>query len=108
MKKNKSLATEVAFWGRFVKISRLERKINTTVRNLLNVTTNDIKKTDEKRCRWYVHIKRIESDRLPKLFMNWEPEGRNGRCSKKRWRDNLREGLERYGLRGIENNGRTE
>ena len=48
-------------------------------------------------------------DRLPKLMMNWQPDGKNGTGRpKKRWRDNLREGLERYGLRGIENNGRRE
>ena len=48
-------------------------------------------------------------DRLHKLMMNWQPDGKNwtGR-PKERWRDNLREGLERYGLRGIENNGRRE
>ena len=43
------------------------------------------------------------SDRLPNLLMNWQPDGRNRRGRpKKRWKNNLGKGLERYGLRGIE------
>ena len=47
------------------------------VLSLLNVTTNIIKKIDEKRCRWYGHVKRMRNDRLPKLLMKWQPDIRN-------------------------------
>ena len=41
--------------------------------------------------------------RLQKLLMNWQSVRRNKRGRyKKRWKDNLREGLHRYGLREIE------
>ena len=57
---------------------------------------------NKKKCRWYGLIKRMGNDKLPKLLMNWQQDGRNRRgCLKKRWRDNLREGLERYKLREI-------
>ena len=58
-----------------------------------------MKKLDEKRCRWYCHVKGIGNERLSKLFVNSLSDGRNrrGRPEKKR-RDNLREGLERNGL----------
>ena len=98
----KLLATKIDFWSRSARISRLKKKTNTIVRNLLNVTTNVIMKIDEKWCRCYGHVKRMENDRLPKLLMNWQPEGRNRRrCLKKRWSDNLNEGLERCYLRDI-------
>ena len=48
----KLLSTEIDFWRQSASISTLKRKINTTVRNLLNVTTNVIKKIDERRGRW--------------------------------------------------------
>ena len=41
--------------------------------------------------------------------MNWQPDGRNGRGrSKKRWRDNLKETLGRFGLREIEAENRQQ
>ena len=68
-----------------------------------------IKKIDEKRCRWHGHVKRVGNDRLPKLLMNWQPDGRNRRGRpKKRWRHNLRKGLERYSQGEIETEGREQ
>ena len=51
----------------------------------------------------------MRNDRLTKLLMNRLPDGRNrsGR-PKKRWRYNLREVLERYGLREIEAENREQ
>ena len=61
----------------FARISRLERKTNITVRNLLNVTINVIKKIDGKRCRKHGQVNKMGYDRLQKLWMNWQPDGRN-------------------------------
>ena len=47
----KLLTTEMDFWRLLAIIFRLERKINNTVPNLLNVATNLIKKIDEKKCK---------------------------------------------------------
>ena len=53
--------------------------------------------------------KRVENDRLPKLLINWQPGGRNRRGRpKKSWRNNLREGLERYGLRDLKAGDREQ
>ena len=47
------------------------------------------------------------NDKLPKLLKNWQPNGKNKRGRpKKTWRDNLKEGLERYGQREIEEEDR--
>ena len=67
------------FWRKSAGISRLERKTNTTIRNILNVTANAVKKIDEKRCRWYGQLKRMGKDRQLKLLMNWKTYGRNRR-----------------------------
>ena len=71
--------------------------------------TNIIEKIDEKICRWYNHVKRMGNDRLPNLLMNWQPYGRNRRVlPNKRWRDNLKEGLERYDQIEIEVENREQ
>ena len=46
---------------------------------MFNMATNFIKKIDGKRCSWYSYVKRMGSDRLLKLLMNWKPDGRNRR-----------------------------
>ena len=43
------------------------------------MTTNLLKKIDKKRCRWYGQVKRMGNDRVPKIFMNWQPDGRSRR-----------------------------
>ena len=58
------------------RISRLERKTNTPIRNMLKVTKNFIKKIDEERCRSGDYVKRIWNDRLRKILMNCKQEGR--------------------------------
>ena len=47
---------------RIARIPKLEGKTNHIVRNFLSVTTNVTKKIDDKRCKRYGHIKRMEND----------------------------------------------
>ena len=88
------------FWRRSARISRLEGKTNHhNSKSALNVTTNLIKEIDEKRCRWYSHVKRMGKDRLPELLMNWQKDGRDRRGHlKKRLRDNLRGEWKRHSV----------
>ena len=68
------------------------------------MTTNVTKKIHEKICRYYGHVKRKRNDRLPKLLINMQPDGRNTRRhtkKKRRGKDNLKAGLERYDLKNI-------
>jgi hypothetical protein len=50
--------------------------------------------TEEKRLRWFGHVKRIPGDRLPLKILKREPEGtrRRGR-SKDRWIDGVRRSM---------------
>jgi hypothetical protein len=45
---------------------------------------------DKKRLQWYGHIKRGPEKRIPKLIMEWIPEGRRNRgCSRKAWMEGV-------------------
>jgi hypothetical protein len=47
---------------------------------------------ERKRLQWYGHVKRMQNERLPKLIMEWIPEEKKKRTSKKnvdgRWTSN--------------------
>jgi hypothetical protein len=55
--------------------------------------------TEEKRLRWFGHVKRIPGNRLPPKILEWEPERtrRSGR-PKERWIDVVRRSMTNHGL----------
>jgi hypothetical protein len=54
---------------------------------------------EEKRLRWFGHVKRMSGNRLPLKVLEWEPEGtrRKGR-PKERWIDGVRRSMTNHGL----------
>jgi hypothetical protein len=54
---------------------------------------------EQKRLRWFGHVKRIPENRLPLKILEWEPEGtrRKGR-PKERWIDGVRRSMTKHGL----------
>jgi hypothetical protein len=78
-----------------------EKVRNVTIREIMEVRKNILEVTEEKRLRWFGHVKRMPGNRLPLKALEWEPDGtrRRGR-PKERWIDGVR--------RSMTNNGLTE
>jgi hypothetical protein len=83
---NKLLATEMEFWRRSARKSRKEKVRNVTIREIMEVRKNILEVTEEKRLRWFGHVKRMPGNRLPLKVLEREPEGtrRRGRPKKRR------------------------
>jgi hypothetical protein len=96
---NKLLATEMGFWRRSARKSRKEMIRNGTIRAIMEVGKNILEVTEEKRLRWFGHLKRMPGNRLPLKILEWEPEGtrRSGR-PRKRWIDGVRRSMTKHGL----------
>jgi hypothetical protein len=96
---NKLLATEMDFWRRSARKSRKGKVRNITFREIMEVGKNILEVTEEKRLRWFGHVKRMPGNRLPLKILEWEPEGprRKGR-PKESWTDGVRRGMTNHGL----------
>jgi hypothetical protein len=96
---NKLLATEMDFWRRSARKSRKEKVRNVTIRAIMEVGKNILEVTEEKRLRWFEHVKRMPENSLPLKILEWEPEGtrRRGR-PKDRWIDGVRRSMTNHGL----------
>jgi hypothetical protein len=64
----------------------------------MEVGKNILEVTEEKRLRWFGHVKRMPGNRLPLKIFEWEPEGmrRWGR-PKERWIDGVRRSMTNHG-----------
>jgi hypothetical protein len=93
---NKLLATEMDYWRRSARKSRKEKVRNVEI---MEVGKNILEVTEEKRLRWFGHVKRMPGNRLPQKTLEWEPEGtrRRGR-PKERWIDGVRRSVTNLGL----------
>jgi hypothetical protein len=91
---NKLLAIEMDFWRRSARKSRKEIVRNVTIREVMEVRKNILEVIEEKRLRWFGHVKR-----MPLKVLEWEPEGtrRRGR-PKERWIDGVRRSMTNHGL----------
>jgi hypothetical protein len=96
---NKLLATGMDFWRRSARKSRKEKVLNGTIRAIMEVWKNILEVIEEKRLRWFGHLKRMPVNRLPLNILGWEPEGtrRRGR-PKERWIDGVRRSMTNHGL----------
>jgi hypothetical protein len=54
----------------------------------MEVGKNILEVVEEKRLRWFGHVKRMPGNRLPLKILEWEPEGtRRRERPKERWMD---------------------
>jgi hypothetical protein len=95
----KLLATEMDFWRRSDRKSRKEKVRNVTTREVMEVGKNILEVIEEKRLRWFGHVKRMPGNRPPLKILEWEPQGtrRRGR-PKERWIDGVRQSMTNHGL----------
>jgi hypothetical protein len=65
----------------------------------MEVRKNILEIIEEKRLRWFGHVKRMPGNRLPLKVLEWEPEGtRRRRRPKERWIDGVRRSMTNHGL----------
>jgi hypothetical protein len=67
----KLLATEMDFWRRSARKSRKEKVRNVTIREGMEVRKNILEVIEEKRLRWFGHVKRMPGNRLPLKVLEW-------------------------------------
>jgi hypothetical protein len=96
---NKLLEAEMDFWRRSERKSRKENVRNGTIREIMVVRKNILEVTEEKRLRWFGHVKIMPGNRLPLKVLEWEPEGKRRRGRpKERWIDGVRRSMTNHGL----------
>jgi hypothetical protein len=87
------------FRRRSARKSRKEKIRNVTIREVMEARKNILEVIEEKRLRWFGHVKRMPGNRLPRKVLEWEPEGtrRSGR-PKEKWIDGVRRSMRNHGL----------
>jgi hypothetical protein len=87
------------FWRRSARKSRKEKVRNVTIREIMEVGKNILEVIEQKRLRWFGHVKRMPGNRQPLKILKWEQEGRRRRGSpKERWIDGVRRSITNHGL----------
>ena len=69
-------ATEMDALRRSARISKLDRKTKEYIREKMDVPDTILDKITRKQLIWYGHVDRMDRTRLPKIMINWKPEGR--------------------------------
>lgn len=72
------------YWRRAARISRKDKIRNSYIKEKMQVQYSILDFIKKKQLNWYGHIRRMEEGRLPKIIMDWEPQGR-----KKKGRPNI-------------------
>jgi hypothetical protein len=96
---NKLLATEMDFLEKICYKIKERQARNVTIREIMEVGKNILEVTEEKRLRWFGHVKRMPGNRLPLKILELEPEGtrRRGR-PEERWIDGVRRSMTNHGV----------
>ena len=69
-------ATEMDAFRRSARISKLDTKTNEYIREKTDAPDTILDKITRKQLIWYGHVERMDPTRLPKILINWQPEGR--------------------------------
>jgi len=72
-------ATEVDALRGSARISKLVRKTNEYIREKMNKQDTILVEITGKQLIWCGHVERMDPTRLPKIMINWKPEGRKKR-----------------------------
>ena len=77
-------ATEMDALRRSARTSKLDRKTKECIREKLNSQDTILDEITRKQLIWYGHVERMDPTRLPKIMINWKPEGRKKRGRSRR------------------------
>ena len=80
-------------------VSRLDKIRNTTIRKSLDLKKKFIERISQKRFRYYGHIMRMNTQRMPYIILNGMVQGNRQRGRQvKRWLDGIRNAVEKLNL----------
>ena len=84
---NKLLAAEMDHWRRTARKARMDKIRNQGIREIMKVNKNILEVIEERKLRWFGHIKRMGGDRIPKIILkrNAENRRRRGKPQEKWW-----------------------
>ena len=63
---------------------KLDRKTNQYIREKMEAQDTILDEITRKQLISYGHVERMDASRLPKIMINWKPEGRKKRCRPRR------------------------
>jgi hypothetical protein len=73
---NNLLSTEIDFWRRAARTSRILIVRNEVITEKMTVNKYNLERMENNMLKWHGHIKlRMEDNRWPKRKMTWSPEG---------------------------------
>jgi len=94
-------AAQMKFLRRLLGITKLDKEKNKCIRQKTG-TQNIVKEIKQYQKMWLQHVRRMDTNRLPKQALQYKPKGRrNIGGPRKRWRDQLH--LEDQGKGNIPN-----
>ena len=96
---NKLLSTEMDYWRRAARKSRMDKVRNQRIREIMKVDKNILEVIEERKLRWFGHITRMGEDRIPKMILEWNAEGRRRRGKpQEKWMDGIKRSMNRLEL----------
>ena len=82
-------AAQIKFLRHLLGITKLDKERNQCIREKTG-TQNIVKEIKQYQKKWLQHVQRMDTYRLPKQALQYEPKGRrNVGRPRKRWRDQL-------------------
>ena len=96
----KLLSSEMMYWRRSLGLTLLDRVRNETIRQRMKANNTVIESIKERQLRWYGHLQRMSTERLPIKLWKWKPSQRRkqGR-PRKRWKNDIQYEMELRGLK---------
>jgi hypothetical protein len=94
---------------RSARITKLDRKTNEYIREEMEAPDKILYEITRKKLTWYGHVERMDQTRLPKIMINWKPEGREKQGRPRRtWKDGIYTAMSEKRLRMDEWNKRRQ
>jgi hypothetical protein len=73
------LSTEMDFWRRAARTSKILKVRNDVITDNMGVTQTILEKMENNILKWYGHILRMGVNKWPKQILTWSREGRKTR-----------------------------
>jgi len=94
---------------RSARISKLDRKTNEYITEKMTEQFTILDEITRKQLIWYGHVERMDPTRLPKIMINWKPEGKKKRSHpRKTWKDGIYTAMSERDLKIGEGNNRRD
>ena len=95
----KILVAEMSWLRKILGISRLQHIRNDEIRRRTGMEVTTVDRIKTRRLRWFGHVSRMESNRLPYLALHTKVDGQRSRGRPRtRWRDGVMTDIKERGL----------